>query len=427
MLDGRSARSYAEILGVVMDREVVAFVLAGGSGNRLMPLTQERAKPAVPFGGKYRIIDFALSNLINSGIYSIYVLTQYMSQSLLRHLRDGWQFGGLLQNHFIIPVPAQVKSAHGAGYRGTADAIFQNINLIDHIDEHLVAIFGADHIYRMNIRHMVEFHERMHSDVTVAAIPVSASQAAEFGVIEAAPDGAILAFHEKKSDAPTIPGTPDKVFASMGNYIFSARTLLNALEADALREDSKHDFGYDVLPSLIGRAAVYAYDYQTNVIPGETEIVPAYWRDVGTLAAYYESHMDLCGLVPSLDLYNRQWPIRTASYSDPSAKFSFDEDGNPGQAMGSIISGGCILSGGMVRGSVLGRSVVLGSQSLIEDSIIFDNCRIGKRCSLIRAIVDEGVVIPDGFRVGCDLEHDRIRHHVSSTGITVVTSQSMKK
>lgn len=410
-----------------MGHEVVAFVLAGGSGNRLLPLTQERAKPAVPFGGKYRIIDFALSNLVNSGIYSIYVLTQYMSQSLLRHLRDGWQFGGLLRNHFIIPVSAQIRSAYGAGYRGTADAIFQNLNLIDQLDEHLVAIFGADHIYRMNIRHMIDFHERMHAEVTVAAIPVSAHQAVEFGVIEVASDGAIRAFHEKKSDAPTIPGTSDKVYASMGNYIFTARTLLAALEADAMREDSKHDFGYNVLPSLIGHAAVYAYDYESNVIPGEPEIIPAYWRDVGTLEAYYEAHMDLCGLIPSLNLYNRLWPIRTASYSDPSAKFSFDEAGNPGEAVGSIISGGCILSGGLVRGSVLGRSVVLGGQSLVEGSIIFDNCKIGRRCSIRRAIVDEDVVIPDDFRIGHDLELDRIRHHVSATGITVVTSRSMEK
>lgn len=408
-----------------MEHEVVTFVLAGGSGNRLFPLTEERAKPAVPFGGKYRVIDFVLSNLINSGIYSIYVLTQYMSQSLLRHLRDGWQFGGLLRNHFIIPAPAQVRSAYGAGYTGTADAIFQNLDLIDHFDEHVIAIFGADHIYRMNIRHMIDFHEHMRSDVTIAAIPVPAYLAAEFGVLEVAADGTVRAFHEKNANAPTIPGTPDKVYASMGNYIFSAPTLLAALEADALREDSNHDFGRDVLPSLIGQAAVHAYDYQTNVIPGETENVPAYWRDVGTLEAYYDAHMDLCGLIPSLNLYNRQWPIRTASYPDPSAKFSFDENGDPGQATGSIVSGGCILSGGMVRGSVLGRSVLVGSQSVIEDSIILDNCQIGRHCTIQRAIVDENVVIPDGFQIGKDPEGDRIHHHVSATGIAVVTSRSM--
>ena len=409
-----------------MEHQVVAFVLAGGSGNRLLPLTKERAKPAVPFGGKYRIIDFVLSNLINSGIYSIYVLIQYMSQSLVRHLRDGWQFGSLLSNQFIIPVSAQLRSAHQSGYRGTADAIFQNLNLIDDLDKQLIVVFGADHIYRMNIRHMVEFHEQVHADVTVAAIPVSAHLSAEFGVIEADRDGVVRGFHEKNVGAPTIPGTPNKVYASMGNYVFSARTLFEALRADALREDSKHDFGYDILPSLLGQGAVYAYDYETNVIPGDAETSPVYWRDVGTMEAYYEAHMDLLGLMPSLNLYNPQWPIRTASYPDPSAKFTFDEDGNPGQATGSIISGGCILSGGMVRGSVLGRNVVVGSQSSVEDSIVLDNCTIGRDCRVRRAILDENVVVPDGTRIGCNLDYDRIHHHVSGTGIVVVTRGSIK-
>jgi glucose-1-phosphate adenylyltransferase len=409
-----------------MQRQVVAFVLAGGRGNRLLPLTKERAKPAVPFGGKYRIIDFVLSNLINSGIYSIYVLVQFMSQSLLRHLRDGWQFGGLLQDQFIIPVPAQMRSADETWYRGTADAIFQNLNLMDDLDQHLVIIFGADHIYRMNVRHMIDFHELMNADVTVAAIPVSAHLATEFGVIEAGVDGAVHGFHEKNVDAPTIPGEPDKVYASMGNYIFSARILLRELQADALRQESKHDFGHDILPSLLGRAAIYAYDYQTNAIPGELAAVPVYWRDVGTLEAYYEAQMDLCRLVPSLNLYNRRWPIRTASYPDPSAKFTFDEKGHPGQAEGSIISGGCILSGGIVRGSVLGRGVNIKSESIIEDSVLLDNCIVGRQCKIRRAILDENVTVQDGECIGYDLEHDRIRHHVTEAGIIVVTSSSAK-
>lgn len=389
-----------------------------------MPLTQERAKPAVPFGGKYRIIDFVLSNLINSGIYSIYVLVQFKSQSLLRHLRDGWQFGGLLKDQFIVPVPAQMRSPDETWYAGTADAIFQNLNLIDDLAEHLVAIFGADHIYRMNVRDMVDFHERMHADVSIAAIPVSAHLAAEFGVLEAEADGAILGFHEKTAQAPTIPGEPHSVYASMGNYIFSARTLLQELQADALRSDSRHDFGHDILPSLLGRAAMYAYDYQANGIPGESADVPPYWRDVGTLEAYYEAHMDLCGLMPSLNLYNRRWPIRTASYPDPSAKFSFDEEGCPAQAIGSIISGGCVLSGGIVRGSVLGRGVQLRSGALVENSIIFDNCIIGRQCQIRRAILDENVTLRDGASIGYDLERDRASHHVTETGIVVVTSRT---
>jgi glucose-1-phosphate adenylyltransferase len=407
-----------------MQHQVVTFVLAGGRGNRLGPLTQERAKPAVPFGGKYRIIDFVLSNLINSGIYSIYVLVQFQSQSLLRHLRDGWQFGGLLNDQFIIPVPAQMRSAYETWYSGTADAIFQNLNLIDDLDEHVIAIFGADHIYRMNVRDMIDFHERMHAEVTVAAIPVSAHLAAEFGVIEVGVGGAILGFHEKNAQAPTIPGEPHTVYASMGNYVFSARTLLRELQADAQRPDSRHDFGHDVLPSLLGRAAMYAYNYQTNVIPGESTGAPAYWRDVGTLEAYYEAHMDLCGLVPSLNLYNRRWPIRTASYPDPSAKFTFDVNGCPAQAIGAVITGGCILSGGVVRGSVLGRGVKVQSGAVVEDSIVFDNCNIGPQCRIRRAILDENVILRDGVSVGYDLEHDRAFHHVTDTGIIVVTSRS---
>ncbi len=407
-----------------MQHQVVTFVLAGGRGNRLVPLTQERAKPAVPFGGKYRIIDFVLSNLINSGIYSIYVLVQFKSQSLLRHLRDGWQFGGLLNDQFIIPVPAQMRSADETWYSGTADAIFQNLNLIDDLDEHVIAIFGADHIYRMNVRDMIDFHERMHADVSVAALPVSVHLAAEFGVIEAGVDGAILGFHEKNAQAPTIPGEPHRVYASMGNYIFSAPTLLRELQADAQRQDSRHDFGHDILPSLLGRAAMYAYDYQANVIPGESAAAPVYWRDVGTLEAYYEAHMDLCGLVPSLNLYNRRWPIRTASYPDPSAKLTFDVDGCPAQAIGSIVSGGCILSGGVVRGSVLGRGVQVQSGAVVEDSIVFDNCIIGRQCKIRRAILDENVTLRDGVSVGYDLECDRAFHHVTDTGIVVVTSGS---
>ena len=243
-------------------------------------------------------------------------------------------------------------------------------------------------------------------------------------MIEVGLDGAIHGFHEKNVDAPTIPGEPSKVYASMGNYIFSARTLFRELQADALRPESRHDFGHDILPSLLGRATIYAYDYQTNVIPGESTAVSVYWRDVGTLEAYYEAHMDLCGLVPSLNLYNRRWPIRTASYPDPSAKFTFDEDGQPGQAVGSIISGGCILSGGTVRGSVLGRGVSTKGGSVIEDSIVLDNCVVGRRCKIRRAILDENVTVHDGECIGHDLERDRTRYHVTETGIVVVTGSS---
>src|ERR671913_51127 len=254
-----------------MQLRVLSFVLAGGKGTRLYPLTKERAKPAVPFGGRYRIVDFVLSNLINSGIYSIYVLIQFKSQSLLQHLRDGWESNSLLKSHFIIPVPAQMRSAGETWYRGTADAIYQNINLIEQADPHVVVIFGADHIYRMDIRAMIEFHEKKRAEVSVAAIPVDKQFASEFGVIETTADGEIAGFHEKQADAPTMPGDPNRVYASMGNYIFSTQTLLRELYADAANPESSHDFGRDILPNLIGKLPMYAYDFQTNVIQGDPE------------------------------------------------------------------------------------------------------------------------------------------------------------
>jgi glucose-1-phosphate adenylyltransferase len=403
-----------------MRLRVLGLILAGGKGTRLFPLTKERAKPAVPFGGKYRIVDFVLSNFINSGIHSMYVLTQFKSQSLLQHLSDGWQLGGLLKSQFVIPVPAQMRSSGETWYRGTADAIFQNVNLIEQSDPHIVAIFGADHIYRMNIANMIEFHEQKRADVTVAAIPVDRRQAHELGVIETARDGHIVAFHEKRADAPGIPGDAARVFASMGNYIFSTRSLLRELYTDATREESSHDFGRDILPSLVPRAAVFAYDFQSNQIPGEDPSAAAYWRDVGTLDAYYEANMDLRSVSPSLNLYNREWPLRTASYADPPAKFTFDDENRRGHAIDSIVSGGCILAGGTVRNSVLSRWVRVDSGARIEDSVILDHCIIGRDAKIRRAILDKNVRIPPGARLGYDLDQDRKHHHVTESGIVVV-------
>jgi glucose-1-phosphate adenylyltransferase len=403
-----------------MQLRVMAFVLAGGKGTRLYPLTKERAKPAVPFGGQYRIVDFVLSNLVNSGIYSTYVLIQFRSQSLLQHLRDGWEFTGLLKNHFIIPVPAQMRSEKEAWYRGTADAIYQNINLIEQADPHLVAIFGADHIYRMNIREMVEFHERRRADVSIAAIPVPRAQASEFGVIEAGQDGAVAGFHEKRVDAPAMPGDSERVYASMGNYIFSTRALLRELYADALNERSTHDFGRDILPSMIGRSAMYAYDFQTNHIPGDPEDAPVYWRDVGTIDAYYEANMDLRSVTPALNLFNKQWPLRTAGYDDPPAKFTFDDPDRRGQAIDSIVSPGTILAGGLVKNSVLGRGVRVHSGAVVEDSIIFDGCEIGRRARVRRAILDKNVQVPEDALIGHNPAHDRKLYHVTASGIVVI-------
>jgi glucose-1-phosphate adenylyltransferase len=403
-----------------MQVRVVAFILAGGKGTRLYPLTKERAKPAVPFGGRYRIVDFVLSNLINSGIYSNYVLIQFKSQSLLQHLRDGWEVTGLLKEHFIIPVPAQMRTPGENWYRGTADAIYQNINLIEQADPHYVVIFGADHIYRMNIREMLEFHMHKRAQATVAAIPVARDQASEFGVIEAAADGAVVGFHEKNADAPAMPGDEERVYASMGNYIFSTNLLLRELYADAQNPNSTHDFGRDILPSLVGRAAMFAYDFQTNRIPGDPTNQEPYWRDVGTIDAYYNASMDLRAVTPALNLYNRQWPLRTAGYSDPPAKFIFDQQGRRGQAVDSVISGGTILSGGMVRGSVLGRHVRVHSGAVVEDSVIFDNCDIGRRARVRHAILDKNVRVPEDAEIGYDLERDRERYFVTDSGIVVI-------
>ena len=403
-----------------MQLRTLAMVLAGGKGTRLYPLTKERAKPAVPFGGRYRIVDFVLSNLINSRIYSIYVLIQFKSQSLLQHLREGWDVAGLLRNYFIIPVPAQMRTPGEDWYRGTADAIWQNINLVEQADPHIVVIFGADHIYRMNIREMIEYHVAKKSMVTIAAIPVPKELAREFGVIEIDENNRVIAFHEKRADAPTMPGQPDKVLASMGNYIFSTDVLVRELQRDAEDDESSHDFGRNILPQLIGRVEMFAYDFQTNIIPGDPPGQVSYWRDVGTIDAYFEASMDLRSVAPELNMYNRQWPLRTAGYYDAPAKFTFDEEGRRGHAIDSIVSGGAILAGGVVRNSVIGRGVKVHTDAQVDDSILFDNCDIGRRAKVRRAILDKNVKVAEGAAIGYDLERDRQLYHVTDSGIVVV-------
>lgn len=403
-------------------RRVVTFVLAGGKGTRLYPLTKERAKPAVPFGGRYRIIDFVLSNLVNSGIHSIYVLVQFKSQSLLQHISEGWESRGLLRSHFIIPVPAQMRMPGEQWYRGTADAIFQNINLIEQSNPDLVVIFGADHIYRMDVRQMIDFHIEKGSQATIAALPVDKNLSSEFGVIESDEFGRVTGFHEKRVDAPTIPGDPNQVFASMGNYVFSADLLLSELYADAGRAHTSHDFGKDILPRLIGRAPMFAYNFQSNLIDGDPPDQPAYWRDVGTLEAYYEANMDMKAVKPELNMYNRNWPLRTAGYSDPPAKFTFDHLGRRGTAVDSIVSGGTILSGCEVRNSIIGRGVKIQGGAVVEDSVIFDNCDIGPDAKIRRAILDKNVIVPAGTTIGHDPERDRLTpgYHISPSGLVVV-------
>ena len=396
----------------------LALVMAGGQGTRLHPLTRDRAKPAVPFGGKYRIIDFVLSNLVNSRIYAIYVLVQWRSQSLIEHLKDAWQFGGL-PNHFVSPVPAQMRMGQ-SWYQGTADAIFQNLNLLEDNTPDLVAVFGADHIYRMDVQQMIEFHVERKAAVTVASLPVAAEESDQFGILQVDSGLRILDFDEKPAVGHEMPGAPGRCLASMGNYLFDPQVLREALIEDAHRIDSRHDFGHDLLPQLIAKVPVYAYNFMTNHIQGDSETNLSYWRDVGTLDSYYEANMDLRDARPHLNLYNPRWPLRTAYYAQPPAKFVFDENGRRGQALHSIISEGCIVSGGTVRNSILGRSVFVHSYSNVEDSVLMDYAEIGRHARVRRAIIDKNVYVADGDEIGYDLERDRQRFQVTDSGLVVI-------
>lgn len=394
--------------------------MAGGQGTRLHPLTRDRAKPAVPFGGKYRIVDFVLSNMVNSQIYSIYLLVQWRSQSLIEHLKDGWQFGHILQHdHFIVPVPAQMR-LNESWYQGTADAIFQNLNLIDDFKPDLVAVFGADHIYRMDIQQMIAFHVDRKASVTVATLPVALEEANQFGVLDVDSGLRVFGFDEKPENPRPMPGAPGKCLASMGNYLFDPQVLRAALIEDSQDRNSGHDFGHNLIPGLIDRVPVYAYNFMTNRIRGDSEENLSYWRDVGTIDAYYEANMDLRDAKPHLNLYNSFWPLRTAYYNQPPAKFVFNEELRRGIAVHSVISEGCIISGGAVRNSVLGRSVFVHSYSEIDDSVVMDYCNIGRHARIRRAIIDKNVHIPEGEVIGYDLERDRKRFTVTDSGIVVI-------
>jgi glucose-1-phosphate adenylyltransferase len=394
--------------------------MAGGQGTRLHPLTRDRAKPAVPFGGKYRIVDFVLSNMVNSQIYSIYLLVQWRSQSLIEHLKDGWQFGHILQHdHFIVPVPAQMRLGE-SWYQGTADAIFQNLNLVDDFKPDLVAVFGADHIYRMDIQQMIAFHVDRKASVTVATLPVALEEADQFGVLDVDSGLRVFGFDEKPEHARPMPGAPGKCLASMGNYLFDPQVLRAALIEDSQDRNSHHDFGHNLIPSLIDRVPVYAYNFMTNRIRGDSEENLSYWRDVGTIDAYYEANMDLRDAKPHLNLYNPFWPLRSAYYNQPPAKFVFNEDSRRGVSVHSVISEGCIISGGAVRNSILGRSVFVHSYSEIDDSVVMDYCNIGRHARIRRAIIDKNVHIAEGEVIGYDLEQDRKRFTVTDSGIVVI-------
>ena len=396
----------------------VVLIMAGGKGSRLFPLTLDRAKPAVPFGGRYRIIDFVLSNMANSGIRSVYVLTQYKSQSLAEHVQRTWGRGGF--DSFVTVVPAQMRMGE-SWYRGTADSVFQNVHLIEEYRADAVLVFGADHVYKMNVRQMTDFHFNRRAIATVACLPIVKAEASQFGIVQVDDEGRIIGFQEKPERDPiTIPGDPEHCLASMGNYVFEPGPLVDELRADAGRE-SHHDFGRDILPTMIRTGRVFAYNFGLNRIRGVSdEVENAYWRDVGTIDAYYEANMDLKNVVPSLNLYNWDWPILTANFPDPPAKLVFDDENRRGIALQSIISGGCIIAGGFVKDSVLGRNVFVDAGAEVKESILFDNVYVGRGARILRGIIDKNVRVAPGDHIGHDLARDALRHTVSEGGITVV-------
>ena len=401
-------------------QRVLGIVLAGAAGKRLAPLTEDRAKSAVPFGGFFRLVDFALSNLVNGGIRRICVLTQYKSHSLDRHISTAWRLNSLLGN-YVAPVPAQQRL--GPRWQaGSADAIYQSLNLIHSDRPDLVAVFGADHVYRMDPVQMIERHLAWGAGVTVAAIGVPRASAGSFGVVRAAPDGhRIEEFTEKPADPAPLPGSPDQAFVSMGNYVFDREVLVEALRADAADAHSGHSVGGDVIPRLARDGAAHVYDFLQNQVPGADGRDLGYWREVGTLDSYFDAHMDLCAVHPVFSLYNDRWPILTHVPPHPPAKFVLGEGDRAGRAVNSVVSNGVIVSGGLVRESVLSPGVRVGSLASVTRSVILHNTRIGPRAVVQNAILDKNVVVQNGAAVGVDKERDRERGFVvSEGGITVV-------
>ncbi len=392
--------------------KILAIVMAGGEGKRLHPLTLERSKPSVPFGGRYRIVDFVLSNLLNSGIYGIYLLVQYKSQSLIEHVRRAWSRSPITPGHFVTVVPPQMRV--GAGwFQGTADAVYQNLNLLIDNAPDLVVVFGADHIYRMDVRQMIAFHREHRADVTVAALPVPVSEGRAFGIIAADAEGRIREFQEKPESPASMPGRPECAYASMGNYLFSTDLLVQALRAG--HERGEHDFGTHLLPRLAGSHRVYAYDFSTNTIAGTKPYEESpYWRDVGTIDAYYAAHQDVLGLKPRFDAFNPEWPVYSSNYQGPTLKII------SGTVLNSVLGAGTVVNGASVHNSVIRREVLLDEDVELEDCIVMDYVHIGRGSRLKRVIVDRFNSIESGATIGYDRDRDRARYHVTESGIVVV-------
>lgn len=402
-----------------MAAKVLAIVLAGGEGKRLMPLTTDRAKPAVPFGGMYRMVDFVLSNLANADYLKIVVLTQYKSHSLDRHVTKTWRMSTLLGN-YVTPVPAQQRRGPW-WFAGSADAIYQSFNLINDEQPEYVIVFGADHIYRMNPRQMVEDHIASGAGVTVAGIRQPLSTADQFGVIEVGEDGRrIREFREKPTDAVGLPDAPEEIYASMGNYVFTTSALCETVERDAEDKISKHDMGGSIIPMLVERGEANVYDFRDNDVPGSTDRDRGYWRDVGTLDSFYDAHMDLIAVHPVFNLYNFEWPIYTEQPPWPPAKFVHDWGERVGRAVGSLVSPGSVISGSLVENSIVSPKVRVHSWAHVEGSVLMEGVDIGRHAVIRNAILDKNVVVPEGAEIGVDLEKDRQRYTVSDNGIVVI-------
>ncbi len=401
--------------------DALVMILAGGEGKRLYPLTKDRAKPAVPFGGRYRIIDFVLNNFINSGFFKIKVLTQYKSDSLNKHITRGWALSPFL-NQYVDLAPAQMRTG-SEWYRGTADAIYQNVFHITDEDPDYVCIFGGDHIYKMDVSQMLDYHKEKDADLSISAIPIPIEEASEFGIIEVDDDWRLINFVEKPKEKPkSIPGNPNMCLASMGNYIFNKDVLLDALNRDEEIKESSHDFGKNVIPMLLKEGKkIYIYNFNDNSFPGMTDTERGYWRDVGSIDAYWQANMDLLAYDPELDLYSKEWPLRTFNYNYPPAKFIWAEGERVGMATNSMVSEGCIVSGGGLSRCVLSPKVKVNSYSQISESILMENVEIGRHSKIKRAIIDKNVIVPPNTRIGFNRDEDIKRgFHVSPNGVTVV-------
>ncbi len=394
------------------NEKIIAIIMAGGEGSRLKPLTAIRSKPAVPFGARYRIVDFVLSNFINSKIFTIYLLVQYKSQTLIEHIRKAWRLSPILPDQFITVVPPQMLGGQ-QWFQGTADAVYQNLNLIEDQRPDIVAVFGADHIYRMDISKMVKFHRQQAADVTMAALPVPMKQASSFGIIATEEDGRVCSFEEKPANPSPMPHDDSQAYASMGNYLFNTDVLVKALQES--HERKENDFGRDVLPRLLKTHRLFAYDFGSSQIPGlKAHEDPIYWRDVGTIDAYFDAHTDVIGSKPLLDVFNPHWPIYSSNYQGPVAKII------SGQIDNAVLGAATIIDGAKISNSIIRREVVIEPEVELDDCIIMDYVHIKRGAKLKRVIVDRHNVIEAGQRIGFDLNHDRLKYHVSEGGVVVI-------